>query len=398
LSPLFTSGTPARGFIVLRLDPQDYLLPLLRQWPVPSRTAVSQLVMLEGNTVIAPERGEVARLTDENESSPFVATVLRGDAPRASAVDGHDLQGRPVLGVVQPVPGTGWFLAAQIERSEVYEGAHFDAACIAVAGLLALLATGVVLQWRHDREVLNRQRALELAAKNRALERTVMDLEAFCASVSHDLRGPLRTVNGFAAVLENTEGNKLSDEGRRRLARIRSGAGEMDRMLEDMLRCARAERADLHFGPVDLDRVVHNVVAELEPAYPASRVTVGPLPTVHADPTMVRQVFANLIGNALKFSARQAQPHVEVGTLPDNGQPRIFVRDNGVGFEGSQSDKLFEPFQRLHRDEDYEGTGVGLAIVKRVIERHGGRIAAQSQPGVRTVFTFDFGPAGAGPG
>jgi len=138
---------------------------------------------------------------------------------------------------------------------------------------------------------------------------------------------------------------------------------------------------------------VGKLLRELAPTCPNSHISAGPLPVVQADPTLMGQVFSNLIGNALKFSARQSAPRVEIGMQEGPDGIEIFVRDNGVGFDAAQLDKLFAPFQRLHRAEDFAGTGVGLSIVKRLIERHGGRIRAESTPGERTTFAFTLGPA-----
>jgi len=145
----------------------------------------------------------------------------------------------------------------------------------------------------------------------------------------------------------------------------------------------------MHFSPVDLNQLVQDLVMELAPSSPSTQIATGPLPTVHADPALARQVFSNLIGNALKFSAGQPDPKVEIGAHGN----AIFVRDNGVGFDAAEAHRLFKPFQRLHRDDEFVGTGVGLSIVKRVIERHGGSIRAESVPGRQTTFAFDFGPA-----
>ncbi|WP_332776449.1 sensor histidine kinase [Polaromonas sp.] len=244
-------------------------------------------------------------------------------------------------------------------------------------------------RYRHHLEELVKERTA-------SLERTVSDLEAFSASVSHDLRGPLQTVSGFATLLERSEASALSEGGRRKLARIIAGAATMDRMIQDILACSRAERVEMNFRPVDLNDLVGELLHELAPACPNSHVSTGPLPVVQADPTLMGQVFNNLIGNALKFSARQSSPRVEIGTQEGPDGTEIFVRDNGVGFDAAQLDKLFAPFQRLHSAEDFAGTGVGLSIVKRLIERHGGRIRAESVPGERTTFAFTLGADRAG--
>jgi signal transduction histidine kinase len=406
VSPLYLTGRPARGLVVLRVDPREFLLPLLNRWPLPSQTASATLVRRDGDVLVGPFNRIRLPL-----SSPelLAAKVLRGDAKPGVALDAVDFRGQAVLGVVRPVEGTDWFLVAKIDRHEVYAEARRNGVWIAAAGVLALLAAGAAARWWRAREALKfarlekaqqevarqqlenlvAQRTRELAAKNQSLERTVSDLEAFSASISHDLRGPLRTVNGFAALLLRSEGAKLTDEGRRKLDRIVAGANTMDRMIEDILECSRAERVDMHFGPVDLNQLVQDLVMEMAPSSPSTQIAMGPLPLVHADPTLARQVFANLIGNALKFSAGQPQPKVEIGAQGN----ALFVRDNGVGFDAGEAYRLFEPFQRLHTDTEFVGTGVGLSIVKRVIERHGGSIRAESVQGRQTTFTFDFGPA-----
>lgn len=409
VAPLTLSGTPARGLVVLRLDPGVVLLPLLSQWPVPSATATSILIRREGDVLVGP----LGRTRAPVSSADLLAArFVRGEVPFGTAVEGTDFRGQPVLGVVRPVQGTDWYLVAKIDRGEVYADARRSTVWIAAAGLLALLATGAAVHWRRERQALRfarieqaqqeadrlrleelvEHRTAELAAKNQSLARAVADLEAFSASVSHDLRGPLRTVNGFAALLQRSEGTNLSQEGQRKLGRILAGAATMDRMIEDILACSRAERVEMHFRKVDLGALVRELLVELTHDHPGTAVAVGELPVVQADPTLARQVFANLIGNALKFSSRQPSPLVEIGTVTPGGT-RVFVRDNGVGFEPGQAGKLFAPFQRLHEDDNFVGTGVGLSIVKRLIERHGGNVEAESVPGVRTTFTFDFGPA-----
>lgn len=407
VAPLTLSGTPARGLIVLRIDPRDVLLPLLSQWPVPSETATSILIRRDGDMLV----GTLGR-TRTPISTPdlLAARVLRGEVPFGTATAALDFRGRPVLGVVRPVKGTDWYLVAKIDRSEVYADTRRRALWIASAALLAFLAIGAAAHWWRERRTLRfarleqaqqeadrqrledlvERRTRELAAKNQSLERAVADLEAFGASVSHDLRGPLRTVNGFAALLQRSEGRNLSEEGQRKLGRILAGAATMDRMIEDILECSRAESVELNFRTVELDPLVRELVAEMTHDYPATQIALGPLPAVRADPTLARQVLANLIGNALKFSARQPQPRVEIGTADGR---RVFVRDNGVGFDTTQADKLYAPFHRLHEDGGFAGSGVGLSIVKRLIERHGGSIEAESRPGVRTTFIFDFGAA-----
>jgi signal transduction histidine kinase len=407
VAPLALSGQPARGVVVLRLDPREYLFPLLNRWPLPSQTASAQLVRREGDFLVGPFGRSPIPVSAPDV---LVARVVRGEAPLNQAVDANDFRGEPVLGVVRKVEGTPWLLTTRIARSEIESDSLLQGRWIIAAGVLAWLATGA-LAWllrerlalrlarqAQSRQVIDRQRLEELVAlrtrelgdKNLALERTVADLETFSATVSHDLRGPLRTISGFATVLERSEGERLTDEGRRKLSRIVAGANTMDHMIEDILACSRAELAPMHLSSVDLNELVAALLQELRPNFPATRVEVGPLPVVRADPTMAWQVWANLLGNALKFSSRQAQPLVEVGERQVDGMHLLFVQDNGVGFDSAQAQRLFAPFQRLDTAGEYPGSGVGLSIVRRLLERHGGGIEAQSLPG-RTVFSFSFG-------
>ena len=188
------------------------------------------------------------------------------------------------------------------------------------------------------------------------------------------------------------ERDRLSTEGQRLLERIRSGAERMDHLLNDILEYSRVDRAEPLRMPVDLKRLAEEVARELSTAYPDAVVDVGELPVVQADATMMRQVFTNLIGNALKFSAGRPAPRVEVQPEGTAAQPGIVVRDNGAGFDMRYAGKLFMIFQRLHSDSEFPGTGVGLAIVKRLIEHHGGTISAQSTPGEGATFRFTLRP------
>ncbi|MFO1413568.1 MAG: ATP-binding protein [Burkholderiales bacterium] len=228
----------------------------------------------------------------------------------------------------------------------------------------------------------------QLRARSEALERSVQDLRAFGYSMSHDLRAPLRAIGGFAQLLQEIEGARLTDEGREMLAHITGGVTRMERMIEDVLAYSNAEVAEIRKGPVDLRAITREVLDEIGPVYANSQVVIGDLPVVEADRTMVRQILANLVGNALKFSSKAPDPRVEI--VPDGaaGVPAVVVRDNGVGFDPQKSQRLFGLFQRLHTEKAFPGTGVGLAIVKRLVERHGGTITCQSAPGQGASFRF----------
>lgn len=251
---------------------------------------------------------------------------------------------------------------------------------------------------RGERQVRELNESLErrVAERTALLEQANNELEAFSYSVSHDLRSPLRAINGFAHLLTEHAAATLDDEGRDMLQRIQRGSNRMGQLIDDILRFSRMARVDMAHTDVGLDKLARSVAAELLEQYPVARVTVAPLGRVSGDPAMLRQVFANLISNALKFSVHAEQPLIELFVALQDGVPAICVRDNGVGFDLLYADRLFGVFQRMHGAEEFSGTGVGLAIVKRIVERHGGRVSVRTAPGKGATFCFtlrDFIPA-----
>lgn len=235
------------------------------------------------------------------------------------------------------------------------------------------------------------RRAEELAQLTMALARANRELEDFSYTVSHDLRAPLRHIHSFATLLQELDGDTLSERSGDFMRRIVEAADFGGRLVDDLLAFAQLGRAALVVTEVDMNAVVGSIV-QGEMAERGAQVDwhVGPLPTVRGDAAFLRMVMQNLIENALKFSARQAAPRIEIGCLkrfPSDGENHVlFVKDNGVGFDMRYADKLFRVFQRLHRQEEYAGTGIGLANVKRIIERHGGQVRAESKPDQGATF------------
>jgi signal transduction histidine kinase len=236
-----------------------------------------------------------------------------------------------------------------------------------------------------------RDRTVELADQAERLQEANAELEAFSYSVSHDLRAPLRTVDGFARMLSLDYGDALGDEGRRYLAKVRSGAQNMGHLIDGLLSFSRLQRQTLVRGGVEMDALVRAVWDDLAGERGERRIElrVGDLPPATGDPRLVRQVLANLLGNAVKYTGHRPDATVDVTAVTDvDGQVVYEVRDNGVGFDMRYADQLFKVFQRLHRREEYEGTGIGLALTARIVRRHGGRIWAEAQPGVGATFRF----------
>ncbi len=225
------------------------------------------------------------------------------------------------------------------------------------------------------------ERTAELEAANR-------QLESFSYSVSHDLRAPLRAIAGFSEMLVEQARGELSRDHAMLLERVARNVHKMNALIDDLLSFSRTSRAALEPTDFDLAALVREVSEGLQATYPSARIEIRALPRVSGDRALLRQVLANLIGNALKFSSKADEPRVEVGQVRRDGGTIVYVRDNGVGFDMSYSDKLFGVFQRLHRTDEFEGTGVGLAIVQQVVHRHGGRVWAEAAPGKGATFYF----------
>ncbi|MDO9015974.1 MAG: response regulator [Deltaproteobacteria bacterium] len=235
-----------------------------------------------------------------------------------------------------------------------------------------------------------RELAEARAALSEELERRNRELEAFSYSVSHDLRAPLRAIDGFSAALQEDHAAQLDDDGRANLAHIRAAAKRMSELIDDLLSLSKVSRADLARGCVDLGPIAASVADDLGRGRAVSFV-VGDGLLVDADPRLMRVVFENLLGNAWKFTSKTPAPRVEVGATVEGGAPVYFVRDNGAGFDEAYAGRLFSPFQRLHTEREFPGTGIGLATVQRIIDRHGGRVWARGEPGRGATFYFTLG-------
>jgi light-regulated signal transduction histidine kinase (bacteriophytochrome) len=225
---------------------------------------------------------------------------------------------------------------------------------------------------------------------NRQLEAANKELEAFSYSISHDLRTPLRSVDGFSQAVLEDYGQQLPEEGRRYLNKIRNGAQRMGNLIDDLLTFSRLSRAPIEKKLVDVEMLVRTVLEDLQASREdrALDLRIGELPVAAGDPALLKQVWLNLLSNALKYTRKREHAVVEIGCTREQGRNAYFVRDNGTGFDMRYVGKLFGVFQRLHRAEDYEGTGVGLAIVQRVIERHGGRVWAEAAVDRGATFHF----------
>lgn len=241
---------------------------------------------------------------------------------------------------------------------------------------------------RTEENIVNLNR--DISAKNAELEAANRDLAAFIYSVSHDLRGPLRSMSVFAKILAESYAHQFDEKGKEYFLRINAASGKMNRLIDDLLYLSRVSRQEIKRSSFDLSAMSSHIVAELREAAPGhdGQVKIKKGITVFADPQLLELSLANLLGNAWKFTSKTKNPHIVVGKMERNGTTVYFVKDNGVGFDPEYAGKMFQPFQRLHSDDEFEGTGIGLAIVEQAIRRHGGKLWAEGAVGKGATIYF----------
>ena len=227
----------------------------------------------------------------------------------------------------------------------------------------------------------------------RQLETAVKELEAFSYSVSHDLRAPLRAIDGYSRLIMDDYASLLDADGRQYLENVRISTQRMGALIDDLLKLSRVSRAELNRETVSLSDIATEITTQLcqREAGRQIQITIQPGITAEGDPNLLHLALENLLDNAWKFTGREPTAQIIFGIREVDGERVFYVKDNGAGFDMRYSDRLFEAFQRLHSQEEYEGTGVGLATVKRIIQRHGGRIWTEAEAGVGATFYFTLG-------
>jgi hypothetical protein len=265
-----------------------------------------------------------------------------------------------------------------------------------LSAILPVLSRALAVRQLRIQNAALEQRLREHAAE---LESANRELDAFTRSASHDLRAPLNAVLGFSSLLVQDFSGQLAPQQRGWLVEIQRAARQMSQLIDDLMRLSRLGRQALTLQTVDVAALARDVADELS-AQQASppRVQVDALPAALADASLLRQVFVNLLSNAFKFTRRVDAARIEVGHRVEGGTPAYFVRDNGEGFDMEQAGKLFQAFTRLHRSDLFEGTGVGLSIVQRIVQRHGGRVWASGEPGRGATFFFTLDAAASDAG
>ncbi len=257
------------------------------------------------------------------------------------------------------------------------------------------LKTELVERERAEEEVKRLNEGLErrVAERTAQLAATNEELEAFSYSVSHDLRAPLRHISGFAGTLMEDYGSQLESEAHRQLTSIQEGTKGMARMIDDLLNLSRLDRREMVLKMTPLGSLVENVLKDIKSESARREIEwhIGSLPSFDCDPGLMQQVFVNLLSNAVKYTRGRERAVIEIDQMTVNDQVVIYVRDNGAGFDSRYASRLFGAFQRLHRADEFEGTGVGLATVQRIIRKHGGRVWAEAEPDKGAMFCFVLG-------
>jgi len=378
-SPLADSVASAIGE---RLAPQPLLTMLARGGTIRAATLYGRDgVRIAATGTMSPGGEVVCRSVGGDTLCIEAATAVRGSAMPPVVI----LIAAIVIGTL-----TALLLTRLVARriDEIRIAIESSSRVPDFAGVLGALAasTNRLLDDVQQRDLTLRRRTLELETANK-------DLEAFASAVSHDLRGPLGSITGFAQALEEDFVGQLDDAARECVHWIRDGCDQMQALIDGLLQVSRVSRAEMQREDVDLSAIARQIAEGLRRSHPERSVEfdIADGVVANGDERMLRAVMENLIGNAWKFTGKQPHARIEVGVADDNGRPAYFVRDNGAGFDPAHAAKMFRPFQRLHSEKEFSGTGIGLATVSKIVQRHGGRVWAEGEPerGATIYFTVE---------
>ena len=422
-------GDQVVALLAMEFDSDGILRPVLHAGRGLGLTGETLLVDQDAK-ILSPLRhslpGGVVAKPLEHTIKRLPAALSAGG--QEGTVEAEDYRNEPVLAAYRHIglsPGSGWGLVVKRDRSEIMAPLRQQirySIYIGLAGLVVALAVTVAMARGFARPILAldqsarrlargeldarapiissdeigrvagtfNEMARKIQQRSEELTAANSELEAFAYSVSHDLRTPLRAIDGFSQVLLEDYAGSLDEEGKECLNRVRKASQRMGHLIDDLLRLSRLTQATMRRQPVNLSQMAREIAATLQQQQPDRRVefVVAENLIVRGDRTLLQAAMENLLDNAWKFTAKRPAARIEFGAVTQGGQKVYFVRDNGVGFDMAYADKLFGAFQRLHSAGEYEGTGVGLATVQRILHRHGGRVRAEAAVGKGATFFF----------
>jgi signal transduction histidine kinase len=383
LNTIVDAETGVRGFVItgneVFLEPHRSAIQILPEALDSTRRLVKD------NVVQQARLDSLKQLTDS--SLHFLA---RCEAARRASDDSARMlvasgKGKKIVDSIRGVISNAEAMEADLlkerENASSESARRFNILFFAMIGLIVLVLTVSYFIITSNIRDLRKAEA-EAAEKNK-------ELESFSYSISHDLRAPVRAIEGYSSMLIEDYSGKLDDDGSRLLVNIRRSAQRMFRMIDALLEFARMGTHEIYKGKVDMRALVDRTIAEqLHGKELQPKIIIHDLPVVAADATLIDHVWDNLISNAIKYSSKKENPEIEIGAQSAPGEVTFYVKDNGTGFDMKYSAKLFAVFQRLHRPAEFEGTGIGLAIVQRIIHRHGGRVWAEAKRDEGATFYF----------
>lgn len=389
--PLFNENNEIHHLLILSLDITDRKRMETALRESEERFRVTQELSPDGFLILRPLRNDKGIVTD------FLWIYENDAAARMNDTNPKEVIGKKVSEILPNHDKSPFGLAYKevaetgevrvVEEASYYQDTFLQPRWFRVvavptpSGDVAILVQNVT-ERKQTGDALHK-RTEELEAAN-------LDLESFSYSVSHDLRSPITVIKGFSEILMNDYGNLLDQHGKSMLDHIITATNKMDSIITDLLSLARISKERMNCQEIDLSPIAHHVINELRLTEPQRNVMISIAPSLPAwaDPGFMNITLTNLIGNAWKYTGKNSDARIDIGSITIENRNVFFIRDNGAGFDMNFADKLFKPFQRLHSENQFKGTGIGLAIVQRIIQRHGGKIWTESEPGKGAVFYF----------
>jgi signal transduction histidine kinase len=413
---VLSQGTEKISVAAVLMEINTHLLySLIQSWPIVSHSAETMLVRQEDNEVVVLNELRFLKGTpltlrfSLQEANPLVAMVARD---KEGTVEGVDYRGVPVVAVVARIPGSPWYLIVKIDSAEIYTPLRERFHLVSVLLLALIAGAGVSLAtiWSNQQARFYRQqyemkkereealRKLNEELEQRVKERTAQleaankELEAFSYSVTHDLKGPLWVIEGFSQRIVAKHSAKLDADGIKMLNAVCTNTKRMNNLIDDLLAFSHLGQQRIRKSIINLSVLAKQVFQQFLVQAPERdlQLTVNDMPPALGDPNLINQVMVNLLGNAVKYTGPRKTAVIEIGGQTEGSETVYYVMDNGIGFDERYAHKIFGVFERLHSAGEYEGTGVGLAIVKRIIDRHGGRVWAEGKVDKGATFYFSL--------